>query len=532
MNKTEIIIELKELLDLGRISIDDFERLKKQVFIEPEKVSSELNTFKHSEFKENIKDNINIDSNLTTKCLNCGSTYSKKESECKICKNDLSDIADADKSIGYHRINEKKSKYIFPGLLIFLSVIIGFVYYSNKNKSNIKLIDNNKTITVTNNKLNNVTKTFPLPFLLKNGNKIFVDSITLKPISGNEYEDLKLFSNGLSAAKKNGLWGYVNINEKVIIPFIYKNAFDFKDNIAIASNISNKKGIINNKGIEVIPFIYSGFRDLKNGMRLGYRYDENFKKKWDLINTIDLKAISLNSEAQLDPSESLLAIKRNNKWGFIDKNGNVIIEFNFDDVFHFSEGLARVKLNDNWVVIDKNGNVLFGGVTKYLFFDFHEGLIVMERDGKWGFLDKNGNEKIIAKFDAVDNFKNGFAKVKINNESALIDKNGDVVLQMKGIEIAGDYCEGLIKVERNRKFGFIDLRGKEIVQIEYDGAENFFNGLAIVWKNGRYGLINKKGEVVIPLEYNQLFFDNNYLQVYKGNTMFYSDLKGNLLKEN
>jgi hypothetical protein len=399
-----------------------------------------------------------------------------------------------------------------------------------KEKASIEIITQSK----------NVSKITPLPFLLKNGKKIFVDSTSFKPITGIEYEDLKFFSYGLAAAKKNGKWGYVDKQEKVIIPFIYRLAFEFIDGIARVDQGQNKAGYINTKGEVVLPLIYSAFRNRNNDMQTASIYDNSTRKfNSYLINLIDFKVTPISSSR--DPSEGLLATKRNEKWGFIDRNGIVKIQFKYDDAYPFSEGLARVKLNDNWFIIDMNGEVIFQGVSKYFDMDFHEGLIAVEREGKWGFLDKLGNEIIEFKYDAVTNFKNGFASVKLNNAWGLIDKNDNVVIPFHYSSV-GEYVDGLVLVtSKESKSGFIDLKGNVIIELQYYGANNFDNGLASVYKlvktsegtEYRYGLINKKGEVIIPLEYNVLYVNKHLVQleVYSENSRFYSDLSGNLLRE-
>lgn len=53
--------------------------------------------------------------------------------------------------------------------------------------------------------------------------------------------------------------------------------------------------------------------------------------------------------------DGLAAVKKNNKWGFINKNNNLVISVIFDDVSPFSNGKANVKLNGRWLEIDKNG---------------------------------------------------------------------------------------------------------------------------------------------------------------------------------
>ena len=52
-------------------------------------------------------------------------------------------------------------------------------------------------------------------------------------------------------------------------------------------------------------------------------------------------------------------IKENEKWGYIDKNGNMAIPPKWKTVTSFSEDLAFVQdFDDKWGCIDKKGNIV------------------------------------------------------------------------------------------------------------------------------------------------------------------------------
>lgn len=48
----------------------------------------------------------------------------------------------------------------------------------------------------------------------------------------------------------------------------------------------------------------------------------------------------------------------NGKYGFKDNNEDIIISAKYDDAYVFSEGLAAVKIIDKWGFIDKNDNLV------------------------------------------------------------------------------------------------------------------------------------------------------------------------------
>ena len=54
----------------------------------------------------------------------------------------------------------------------------------------------------------------------------------------------------------------------------------------------------------------------------------------------------------------------NVKYGFVNKNGEVVIPCKYDEARSFSEGIAAVRLGDKWGFVDKKGNDTFSLVGK------------------------------------------------------------------------------------------------------------------------------------------------------------------------
>ena len=60
--------------------------------------------------------------------------------------------------------------------------------------------------------------------------------------------------------------------------------------------------------------------------------------------------------------------------------------------------------------------------------------------------------------------------------------------------------------EKTGKWGYLNERGKKIISIKYDSADDFVEGLAKVKLNEKYGCINEKGKEIIPLMYERIEF--------------------------
>ena len=182
---------------------------------------------------------------------------------------------------------------------------------------------------------------------------------------------------------KNENYGVIDKDDNVIIDNKYTFIDYLFDNYFVAQN-EQKIGIVDDKGKEVIKFDYDVLQkiegtDLIQGIKNENidLIDKNMKKILTMKNAqIDIKEnyIKLyNSEdrkyLQYDGKEvsninvikeaKLFAKKSSNKWGFVDKNGNIKIQYTYDMVTEINEyGYAGIKLNGKWGVINSEGKII------------------------------------------------------------------------------------------------------------------------------------------------------------------------------
>jgi len=135
-------------------------------------------------------------------------------------------------------------------------------------------------------------------------------------------------------------------------------------------------------------------------------------------------------------------------------------------------------------------------------------------------------------YDFVNNFSEGLAKVRKGEKYGYIDKTGKEIIPLI-YDDAGDFSEGMARVELNGKYGYIDKLGKEVTSCVYDGnyaCGNFSEGLAYVRKNGKYGYIDKTGKEIIPLVYDDAGDFSEGLARVDINGMYgYIDKKGEII---
>lgn len=223
-------------------------------------------------------------------------------------------------------------------------------------------------------------------------------------------------------------------------------------------------------------------------------------------------------------------VEKDDKYGFIDKNGNVVIPLKYDRAGSFHEGLAPVCIGDKWGFIDKSGKVVIP--MKYDAVEyFHNGGAIAMIKGKFGMIDKNG--KTIAQF-IYDNLVPGELNYCIKDyRLGFLDDNGKTVIPNK-YECISFFSEGLVSIEVDGKSGYVNIMDEFVIPCQYDYAGNFEEGVAIVGNESGYGYINKEGKVILPLEFESdnltKYEDYDWVRgVDKNGKIHICDKKGNYL---
>lgn len=102
-----------------------------------------------------------------------------------------------------------------------------------------------------------------------------------------------------------------------------------------------------------------------------------------------------------DFSEGLAVVKKDGKFGCINKLGELVIPYAYDGVEPFSDGLAKIS-----EVYYKNGYI-------------HH---------RHGNIDKTGKLVIPCSYDFAEAFSEGFAKVEDRDKVSYINKVGETIV--------------------------------------------------------------------------------------------------------
>ena len=291
------------------------------------------------------------------------------------------------------------------------------IYLLAEKDGKIQLYKNNKILLDNNYQAINYSEDSKL-LILQKDNKYGVTDLNGKQILSVDYEQVRIPGNYIIAVKekeqviydltgapkenltytnilntenenynitidKNDKYGLINKNGNILIENKYNYIQYLYDNFFIVGGETRKSGIINEKGEEILPIKYEVIQKLNkdnivqamvgNILEL---YNKEMKNILSMENgkiEIHDKYIKIYSSTQTAYisndgivknnfelfENNIFASEREGKWGFVDKDNNVIVDYQYDKVTEINElGFAGIKKDGKWGVIDEKANII------------------------------------------------------------------------------------------------------------------------------------------------------------------------------
>lgn len=191
------------------------------------------------------------------------------------------------------------------------------------------------------------------------------------------------FSDGLARGRFRDHFGYIDTSGNTIISPIYALGMPFQDGLACVQDDNKLWGFINKKGAWVVKptlkefAIYAdglypiyrnysyGFADTTGAVKIPAVYDRAYPfrdslayvyseesdgftniRRGKFIDTQGKQAIAGTFSRSIGFSEGLAATEKDGKWGFIDRQGNIVIPFQYNLAGDFSGPLAPIYVGN------------------------------------------------------------------------------------------------------------------------------------------------------------------------------------------
>lgn len=290
-------------------------------------------------------------------------------------------------------------------------------------------------------------------WILKNGKYGFINTkgeIVIDPI----YDDVSAFSEGLAYVKKGETWAYIDRDGKVAFEgpkgysagsctyMVSQNTiYDFHEGLVFVEDENRNIAYLNKKGEFVIPV------------------SKNYEKGFYFVD---------------DRTTVMKQVDGEQKLGLIDNKGKMIVEPSYSGLSPYSEGLAKVIQGPydqaKYGYIDKEGREVIKPQYKD-GYDFHHGYaFVLSRENEGGFIDKTGKEASPFNYEYGFAFGKGFM-VKKNGLFAYVGLDRHPITGYI-FSSARERSDNYVQVKINNKFGLMDKNGDIVVDIKYERIIN------------------------------------------------------------
>lgn len=278
---------------------------------------------------------------------------------------------------------------------------------------------------------------------------------------------------------------------------------------------------------------------------------------------------SLNYELEKVSEINYKLLKQNNKFGVINKNGEVVVSPIYDeiDIPNPSKSLFICMYDYNTeneqysikVLNDKSEQILY----EYFIVEaieinptiseipYEKSVLKYKQNGKYGLIDFEGNVIVKPKYEQIEALDGveGLLLVKDKENYGVININGDTVIKEKYDSIQADsYLTNINLSELEKigfiigesdngsfKYGYLNSKGEQILDIKYSQIQRIQNitenndTYLVAFENDKVGFY-KNSENIIKHEYEDIFYDenNNSLILQKDSKQGVSDLNGNI----
>lgn len=281
----------------------------------------------------------------------------------------------------------------------------------------------------------------------------------------------------------------------------------------------------------------------------------NKKIKWIIIGIVAVIIIAISimaiiNEIQLhykveEISEyNYFTLEQNQKYGVIDKNGNIVIEANYEAVqipnpskpiFVCIKGYDENTKEYETVVYNDKNEILLSNYkniqaisiyTNVNSTPYEKSVLTYKENGKYGLINLEGKQITKPIYDEISsiNYKEGTFLVKQNELEGIINMKGKVIIKCEYESVTSDnyYSEngnnkqaGFIvskKTEDGYRYGYANYRGAIILNPVYTQLERVTeiineNGIYfIAFKNGQAGLL-KNNKEILNYEYEDIQYN-------------------------
>lgn len=268
---------------------------------------------------------------------------------------------------GLYGIVDSSKKVILQNQYQKIEKVYGNDLYVVTQDGSQKLINSNGEDVLTQGfeQISAILKTKDQGVIYISNGKYGVMSLTGEVLIEAQYDNLVEAKSNIFIATKEGKQGIIDIDNNEKVPFTYQSiTYNETGDIYIAedesfnSNILNSNLDVQQTGILIEMNTDAGYFKLRQNDEYKY-YNFRFEEK---------------NETEILSNNTLYLDKKDNLYGYVDKDGNVVVEYMYDDATEQNEyGFVAVKKDGKWGAINNKGELVqepIYNLDDYLIIDF------------------------------------------------------------------------------------------------------------------------------------------------------------------
>jgi hypothetical protein len=331
------------------------------------------------------------------------------------------------------------------------------------------------------------------------------------------YSDQKGFFQDYNAVKKNNTWGLIDKTGKEVVEFIYEDIVITGEK-CFYGKLNGVWSLYNLNGIAV-DGPYQGV------MNLIYYLAVKCDNKWTIISHLPLNYKIGTYDSIESYSGQGIWVKNTSGTGFINSEFKQIIPCAYDRIDISKNGkYLRVKKDNCFGLFDLAGNEIIPCIYQDIpSFPVNEACIARLAD-KYGIINTNNETLVDFAQHEISLFNGDQYAIKRGSTYSIFDLQGNVLTKNK-LQKVKSLVEKFRPVRRNKKWGYINETGQEVIPCQYDNALYFHKNYAFVLSGEKWLCINDKGQTLPGLEFDGLDirfadsidFRNGLTVVKKGN---------------
>ncbi len=339
-------------------------------------------------------------------------------------------------------------------------------------------------------------------------------SWTIQP----QFDEVKPFSEwGLAAVRKGKLWGFVDESGKLVQEPQFDLVESFSEHGCAKVRVTTAEGnqlwgLVNSKGVLVAKPEWGEVQDQIHGFT-----PVSKAGKWGYLDASGKLAIPCEwDDAWRFSPEGYAVVTRSgfadsmSKRGIIDRSGKIIIQPEWDGAINFcQEGLGMMRRGGSWALFHQSGRQITPPEirldwNRLAWKDRRWDLGVLPGVGEvWSPDGKSSSDEramAILQTSALlsqrDKFNYRLEMQTTRDGTGFLNAMGEWKYPPQRGR-ARPFHQGRAAIEKDGKWGFIDVTGKLVVNQEWDEVKDFSGGYAAVLRGGKWGFVHEDGRLAV-----------------------------------